>query len=156
MNKYEKISSLLWLLFSAAIIAYSLSYPFGTWRNPGPGFLPFWCGIIMAGLSSIIFIHNAHEKKDLIKEREGRFFTSRWPHLIIMLIILFSYPLMLETLGFIITTFLFLILIFKIIEPMKWGLSLISSGSITIISYILFELFLKVPMPKGIMISYLF
>jgi len=150
MNRYEKISSLVWLMASIAIIGGSSVYSFGAWSHPGPGFLPLWCGIIMAALSLIVLIQSFYkEKGQPLEKKEGSFFTPRWLKLVAVLIILFAYAFLLEIFGFILITFVFMVFVLKVVEPRKWSIALVEAGSATIVSYALFELWLKVLLPKG-------
>jgi putative tricarboxylic transport membrane protein len=148
--QYDKISSLVWLVGSIAIILGSLAYPFGSWSHPGPSFLPLLCGVIMATLSLVVFgqaiIKDRVEAK---RKEESSFFTARWGKLIAALLILFAYAFFLEILGFLMMTFVFMLFTLKVVEPTKWRTTLLSSVLATIVSYFLFESWLKVPMPKG-------
>ena len=148
--RYDKISSLVWLIGSIAIIAGSLVYSFGSWAHPGPAFLPLWCGIVMAALSLIVFIQAIRKDKAATEEKEeSSFFTARWGKLVAALIILFAYAFLFETLGFVLVTFVFMLLVLKVVEPTKWSTALIVSVLTTAFSYLLFESWLKVPMPRG-------
>lgn len=148
--RYDKISSLVWLIASIAIILGSFTYSYGSWAHPGPAFLPLWCGIIMAALSFIIFIQGIRKDKLEAKEKEeSSFFTTRWSKLIAALFILFAYAFLLETFGFLMMTFVFMLFVLKVVEPTKWRTTVIVSVLTTTFSYFLFESWLKVPMPRG-------
>jgi putative tricarboxylic transport membrane protein len=149
-TRYDKVSSLVWLVGSIAIILGSLAYSFGSWSHPGPAFLSLLCGIIMAALSLIIFVQAIMKDKGEAKEKEaGSFFTARWSKLVAALIILFAYALLLETFGFLMMTFVFMLFTLKVVEPTKWRTAVIVSVLATAVSYFLFESWLKVPMPRG-------
>jgi putative tricarboxylic transport membrane protein len=151
MNRYDKVSSLAWLMASIAIIVGSSHYPVGSWSRPGPAFLPLLCGIIMAALSLVVFVQAMlRDSKEAKAEAEGSFFTPRWTRLITTLIILFAYAFLLEPLGYILMTFVFMLFVLKVVEPTKWTTSLIVAVLTTLVSYLLFESWLKVPMPKGL------
>jgi putative tricarboxylic transport membrane protein len=147
---YDKISSLVWLMVSIAIIIGSLAYSVGTWAQPGPGFLPLLCGVIMATLSLIIFFQGIMKGKAKAKAKEeGSFLTARWGKLIAALAILFTYAFLIEEFGFLLMTFVFMLFTLKVVEPTRWRTAVIVSVLATILSYFLFEVWLKVPMPKG-------
>jgi len=147
---YDKISSLVWLVVSIAIILGALAYSFGGWSHPGAAFLPLLCGIIMAGLSLIVFLQGVTKEKGKAKgKEESSFFTARWGKLVAALGILFAYALLLENLGFLMMTFGFMLFTLKVVEPTKWRTAVIASVLATTFSYFLFESWLKVPMPRG-------
>ena len=70
--------------------------------------------------------------------------------LVIVLFVLFMYSLSLVYLGFLITTFLFMILLLKFLEPQRWTTTLMIAFLTSISAYLLFEIFLKVQLPKGV------
>ena len=71
MNRFEKKSSLIWLISSLIIIGIASTYPFGTWSRPGPGFLPLLCGIVMAVLSAVVLLQALWESRRIEKKTEG-------------------------------------------------------------------------------------
>ena len=148
--RYDKISSLIWFVGSILIILGSLAYPFGSWDRPGPGFLPLLCGSIIGALSLVIFIQaSLRDKGKTKREEDGSFFTARWTKLVTALILLLAYAFFFETFGFLTMTFVFMILVLKLVEPTKWRVALIVSVLTTTICYFLFEKWLKIPMPAG-------
>jgi len=150
MSRLEKISSFSWLAVSAAIILGSSKYSFGTWSHPGPGFLPIWCGIIMATFAAITcFQATWRGGKEVRAKEEASFLTSKWPKLVAMLIILMAYAFLLESLGFLAITFIALVCLLKLVGPTRWRTALAEALLATFVSYVLFGLWLKVPLPKG-------
>jgi len=151
MNRYDKVSSLTWLMVSIAIIVGSTAYSFGGWSHPGPAFLPLWCGVIMGALALVVFVQAVLKGKSEAGGQEGEsLLTSRWPKLIAALVILFAYAFLLEPFGYLIMTFVFMLFVLKVVEPTKWGTAVIEALLATGVSYSLFELWLKVPLPRGI------
>ena len=51
MKKCDQWSGLFLLLVAVLICWGSLRMPYGSLHNPGPGFYPFWLGILLAGMS---------------------------------------------------------------------------------------------------------
>jgi putative tricarboxylic transport membrane protein len=148
MHQFQKVSSLAWLVVSLAIIVGSSAYPVGTLSHPGPSFLPFSCGIIMAVLSAIVFFQAMGAGREKEKKREP-FLTTRWPKLAAALFILFGYTFLLESFGYILMTFIFMFFVLKVVEPVKWRAALLEAVLAAGASYALFEWWLKVPLPKG-------
>jgi hypothetical protein len=62
----------------------------------------------------------------------------------------FFYYLFLEVLGYILTTFILMVLLLKAVESTRWRTVLLEAFVATFASYALFQLWLKVQLPKGI------
>ena len=56
MKSRDIISSLFWMALGGAICYGGYDLDIGTLREPGSGFMFFWLGIIVVGLSLGIFI----------------------------------------------------------------------------------------------------
>jgi putative tricarboxylic transport membrane protein len=67
------------------------------------------------------------------------------------MVILFGYIVLLEPLGFLLTTFLCLLPLFKLSEPERWVRPLVLSCSIAILSYLVFSVWLQCQLPKGLL-----
>lgn len=150
MNRFDKVSSLTCLMASIAIIVGSSAYSFGTASQPGPAFLPLWCGAIIAALSLIVFIKAVlKDKIKAIEKKESSFLTPRWPKLLATLIILFIYAFLLELFGFLMMAFISMLLMLKVVESTKWRTAVIEAAAAAIFSYSIFALWLRVQLPKG-------
>ncbi|MCX5906329.1 MAG: tripartite tricarboxylate transporter TctB family protein [Deltaproteobacteria bacterium] len=148
MHRYDKKSSLIWFIFSLCIIGGASAYPFGVLSRPGPGFLPTVCGVIMAGLSLVVFFQ-AFGGDQKGKDEGKSFFTARWPRLVAALVILLAYGFLVEPVGYLAATFIFILLALKVVEPSRWRTALLEAVLATVLSYAVFELWLNVQLPKG-------
>jgi hypothetical protein len=63
---------------------------------------------------------------------------------------LISYPILMSYIGFIATTGLSLLAIFRIIRYRTWTMSILAAGVITAVSYFIFTVLLGVYFPRGI------
>ena len=61
------------------------------------------------------------------------------------------YGLLMKNVGFFITTFLFLFVVLKYAERQGWRSTLLVGLITTVVSYLLFEYWLGVPLPLGFM-----
>ena len=117
----------------------------GKASRPGPGFLPFGLALILSILSLALILQNW--KKD---ESAAPFWPERtWLRPLLGVGIFLLYAFLLGILGFIPTTFLFLILWMWIIEQVRWGTILVISIGVTGVLFFIFEYFLEVPLPGG-------
>jgi hypothetical protein len=148
--KYSRhqVSSLVWLAFAGSIIFESLRLPIGTWRDPGPGFLPLGTGTLLGVLS--IFDFYRSRKGNAMAPKETWYPSDRWPKLFIVTASLFIYLLLWPVLGFLVSTIALLFFLFRTVEPQTWKMSVGASLLIPIAFYGIFEVWLKAQLPKGL------
>ena len=141
--RHDELTSLFLLVVAVFYSLESFRLGMGTIHNPGPGFIPFFSGCLLGLLSIAIFINGRRAKAGAggveLRSRRGFWILGN----------LLLYALCLERLGFLITTFLFLVLSLMSFRPRRWsGIFLVSSVTV-VISYLVFGVWLKVPLPKG-------
>ena len=153
MNYRDIISSLFWMGVGILFCAGALKFRLIKSGIPGTGFFPFFAGIIKIFLSFIV-LRSALKRKGEGQEnlKKEKFFPQRnsLMKISVALVGLFGYWLLFESLGGLLTTFLFLVFLLRFIEPQKWTTVLITSFLATGLSYLLFNVWLKVRMPAGL------
>jgi putative tricarboxylic transport membrane protein len=145
----DQLSSLFWLAISIFVCVESIQIHVGTFRSPGPGFLPFWSGIALGALAMILAVTSF-----LKKEREKiteQWIDVKWSKVILVLASLFVYSILLTRLGYLITTFGLMLFLFSLTErPRMW--SCVGSAILTsLVTYLIFYIWLGVELPKGIL-----
>jgi putative tricarboxylic transport membrane protein len=148
MEQRDRISSLVFLVFSFLVCvgSYRLPVGIGIWHEPGPGFFPFWAGMIMGVLSFLAYLKALRTKGADIGPWYSR---ERWKKVLLILVILVAYAFVLEKLGFVVSTFLLLFVLFKVVEDQRWWLAVGGSLAVAIVSYGIFDRWLKLQLPKG-------
>jgi putative tricarboxylic transport membrane protein len=122
----------------------------GSLHDPGSGFMFFWVGIIMIGLSLIILLKALREKGQK-GELRALWREIRWQKAILILAALFVYAYVLTTLGFILATIPLLIFLFKAVEPQKWSWAILGAIFCTLAAYGLFRFWLGCQLPQGLL-----
>ncbi len=131
-------SGLFWLVIAIFISLEGFAnLKLGTLRQPGPGLFPFWGGLLLGAFALILLARSLKSRERL---RSG---AIPWPALIMVLGALLGYLLFLETLGFVIVTFLFLLALFCFAE-IGWIKQVAWSVIATSLVYALFKFWLKV------------
>ena len=150
MKKQDIISSLFWMVIGAGVCYGGYDLELGTLRDPGSGFMFFWVGIIMMGLSLSLLIGAMREKS---KTGEMKLIWSevRWKKIISVIIALFLYAYAFNTLGFIFCTTIILIFLFKAVEPQRWSVAVLGAILSTLSAYLVFQLWLGSQLPKGLL-----
>jgi putative tricarboxylic transport membrane protein len=150
MSRADRISGIFWLLFSAFISIDSYRMGLGTLHQPGPGFLFFWTAVVMGILSIVIFVR-AWVGKNAEGPESSIFGKENVLKIIFVLLSLFLYAFFMETLGFIPVTLLLFIFLLRMIEKKRLGFTIFVSVVVTGISYLIFEIWLKSQLPKGLL-----
>lgn len=152
MRKYDRTSSILWFLVGLFIIREGNTIYVGTLKEPGPGFLFFWSGIILCGLSVLTFV-----KAQLSKEKKPEKIWEglNWYKPVFVLMITFVYTFFFLQLGFLVCTFLLMLLLLKMHGSLKWPKVLFISFLSTFSSWLIFDIWLKCQFPKGVLEKFL-
>src|SRR5512145_3099830 len=140
----DLVSGLFWLAVAIFAAAQGLSLKLGSLQRPGPGFFPFWGGVIL-GLLSIVLVVRALTGPEAGERVRVRLESAK-P--VVALGAVLSDLLMLETVGFVTVTFLLLLLLFRL-EGRAWAFSAASAVAGALASYALFELWLRTQLPAG-------
>ncbi|MGZ3537774.1 MAG: tripartite tricarboxylate transporter TctB family protein, partial [Thermodesulfobacteriota bacterium] len=148
MRRLDLQSSFFWMIVSAVTVLLSSRFPFGTFANPGPGFLPLSVGVLMFLLSLILFVQSLlkGEEREKILWAKG----ATTVRVLLILASLIVYGLLLESLGFILMTFLLMSFLLLAIGSQRIILAVLISLFSSIGCYAVFQLWLEVQLPKGI------
>ena len=148
MRKYDILSGLFLLVVSLAILGGSLQLQVGTLTAPGAGFFPLVTGLVL-GIFSVLIIAQARETGKV----PVRFWAPAANRKGIYLSFLFIlvYALLLERLGFIVSTTLFFILFSRYVSGHRWTTAVFFALVTSLATYFVFNLLLHAPLPEGIM-----
>lgn len=141
MNK-ELVSSFFWLGVAVFAAVHGFALGLGKVQRPGPGFFPFWGGIVLGLLSLPLLIRALGTAERLSLS------GIRWWTLLLVAGALLGYLLFLEPLGFALVTFVFLFLLFRL-DYAGWLQSAMWSLLATAGAWTLFGLWLKSQLPRG-------
>jgi len=152
MGKADRISGVFWLCFSILMIIQSYRLGLGKINHPGPGFLFFWVNIVL-GIMSLVVLFKAWAGKKKEGAQPAIFEGQKMSKIIFVLLALFIYVLLIETVGFLPMTFLVFVFLLGIIEKKKWFFTVFVSVVVTVISYLIFEVWLQCMLPRGLLVS---
>jgi putative tricarboxylic transport membrane protein len=153
MKKYDLLGGLIWFMLGISLCIGSIKLKLGDLRMPGPGFMPFISGIFLGVFGLILTLSAIPKKFGEEEELNGK---KIWKEvncgkLLLTLIFSFGYGFLLEPLGFLITTFIFLFFLFKLTQPKRWVMPLVLSVGSVVTSYLFFHIWLKCQFPMGIL-----
>jgi len=109
--------------------------------------MPFWSGVSVGILAAIVLIQDFVSRRAAEENRE----KVAWKSIALSLFFFLVYILVLERLGYIISTVLFVGIILKAIERKGWFLSSWVAVVMALVSYYIFKVWLQAELPKGLL-----
>lgn len=154
MGSVKKISTatvsaiaLFWVALGILVCHGATQLGVGSVTEPGSGFIFFWSGLILVILSLMALAESLRSSVEIAEETGG---AVNWVKIGLVLLSLLLYAFFLERLGFVVTTFVLLMFLLSWIEQTKWARSLGVASAAALGSFAIFELWLKIRLPKGI------
>jgi len=147
MKRSNQVAAIILFLFSIYMISDSLKMRLFDQYGPGPGLFPFGLGIILTILSVALFIEYASSRK---KDKASPF-PQRSALISVGLVIvgLIGYALVINTLGYVITTFIFVLFLMGVVQRDKIKMTTLTAIGVAVMLYLIFEVGLHVRLPKG-------
>jgi hypothetical protein len=127
----------------------SVRLSLGSLRNPGPGFLPFLTGAILAVLALVDHLQSRRASSPEKGTRPIWADRNKGFKMVLTVIALLAYAVGMEYLGFLLNTFIFIGFLLRVIEPKRWSIVILGSLLTAVLSYCIFELWLQTQLPKG-------
>ncbi len=139
---------MVFIALGAIFCAGGLKYDLTHLGGPGAGLFPFLFGFVLIGLSVVLLAGSITKFKKSLEN----FFPQENSLRKILLAVgsLLGYIFLLPYTGFPLITFLFIVFMFRAIEPAKWTSTLLAAFLTTAISFVIFEIWLGVQLPRGL------
>ena len=139
----DQVSGLLLLAFALAVAWGNLEYPLGSLHDPGPGYLPLLLTIFLGATGLLIAFTGGGSL---------RLAQTRWPELtraVLILVACAFAAVALERLGYRITMAALLVFFLGVVERKKPFVVAAVALGFSLISYLIFATWLRVPLPLG-------
>ena len=147
----DRVSSLLWLAFGLISIYGSILLDLGTLREPGTGFFPFLSGCFVALLAFVVLLRTLIPGRGFQAKISSFWKGLNWHRPLAVGLLILIYILMLERVGFLLTSLILLFFMLRWVEKFSWWMSLFISASASACTYVLFHTLLKATLPVGIL-----
>ena len=138
--------ALFWVAVGVLVCYGATRLGLGSVTEPGSGFIFFWSGLILVLLSLVALAESLRGSEEGIPEVG----EMNWVKITLVLLSLLLYAFFLERLGFVITTFVLLSFLLGLIEETNWARAFGVASAAVLGSFSIFELWLKIRLPKGI------
>jgi putative tricarboxylic transport membrane protein len=142
------VANVFWLVLSVLAASEAWRLNVGGLHTPGPGFLPFYAALILGALSLVALVQDFKEASGPASAIWGE---MRLGKMAAMLASLFLYVAVLEWLGFLLATFLLLLVLYRLLEPYRWTTVLLLSAVTIGAAYLFFVVLLDSRLPVGIL-----
>jgi putative tricarboxylic transport membrane protein len=151
-KEIRKLEGFFWIGIGVIICILALQFDLGAFRAPGAGFVAFLSGLFISCVGLVMIVSNAVSKNRVYQGPDAHhpFRISSWVQLIYTMGLLVTYIALIEPVGFILTTFLLMFGLFFDHEKRNWAWSLLFSTVTAAVSYMIFEVWLRCQLPRGI------
>jgi putative tricarboxylic transport membrane protein len=146
MQRYDLFGGILWLIIGATFAFGSIDLKLGSLQSPGPGFMPFLTGCALALMGLILAVKEIRQHSG----GQGVSFRKFWPRGFGSLLTAALYSFSIGYLGFLLSTFLLIFFLLKIMGSRKWLSPFLISILTTVGSYLLFDVWLQIRFPAGL------
>jgi putative tricarboxylic transport membrane protein len=140
-------SGVIWLLVGAFVVWSGWDLELGSVHDPGSGFMFFWIGLIMVALSVAVLLPALRPAAGPHAAIWG---AARWSRVGYVLVALIAYAWLLPRLGFILTTTLVMLFLFKVVEPQHWWVAATGAVVSALVAYVVFKVWLGAQLPAGV------
>lgn len=149
MKKADLITGVVLLVISGYLIQEAWRMPASGTFGPGPGFFPLGLGVIMAALAMILLATTWQRRataKDMVSP-----FPGKKALIAIGSVLggLAAYILLIEVLGFLMDTFLYVAFLLGVVERKRWPMTLMVAVSTTAGLYFIFQVLLGIALPSN-------
>jgi hypothetical protein len=139
----DRISAGVLALFALFVIWESGQLPLGTFRQPGPGYVPVLLASLLLLLGILIVISGGRAPKLASID------WTEWRQALAILAACVFAGIGIDRLGYRLTLLVMLVCLLKLVEKRGWVMSLTFACSLSFGSYFLFYTILRVPLPQG-------
>jgi putative tricarboxylic transport membrane protein len=138
----DRSSGLICLGFAIVVGVEACRLGLGKLGKPGPGLTPLFYASVLAFFAAILLLRSLGMPESRAK------IVLRWRSVLPILAILLIYGLAIEWLGYLICTFLVVVLLLRV-GGVRWAGSLLFAGVATLAVNLMFVRWLAVPLPIG-------
>jgi putative tricarboxylic transport membrane protein len=139
-------SAVFWMAVGAAVAYAGYDLGLGSVQDPGAGFILFWVGLGMLGLAVAVLVSALAAAPAGVEAAAA---GGRRSKVALVLLALVVYAYALPHLGFVLTTTMVLVFLFKVVEPQRWSVAIGGALASAVIAYVLFKVWLGAQLPPG-------
>ena len=139
----DRASAIVLIIFALLVIWESRQLPLGTFRQPGPAFIPILLALLLL-MFAVFLVLTSSRAASL-----SSITWTEWRHALAILAASLFSVFAIERLGYRLTVLLVLGFLVKLLEQRSWIVSLSFAFTLSFGSFFLFYTVLRVPLPQG-------
>jgi len=139
-------TGLFLMIFSGWVINEAFDLELGTPQSPGSGFMVFGAAAVLGIMAVLQFIKSMVSREETGEPHEK---VRLW-RVIAVIAANIVYIAVLESVGYLLCTFLLLCFMFQVYEKGSWFWALGGAALASLASYVLFSKLLQLNLPKGL------
>lgn len=149
MRTADRIGAAVLLALAVAYTATAAArYTYWTAAGPGAGFFPFWLGLVLAVLSTLMLVSAARRREPGAAWLPTGHGAARF---VVVVLVTGVFIALLPLLGMVLGTALFLGVLLRMLEGHSWRATLAVAVGAAVANWALFVQWLKVPFPVGVL-----
>jgi putative tricarboxylic transport membrane protein len=148
MKRSQLAASTVLAGLAGFVLLESRHLSFGTMRVPQTGFFPWVLATLLLILCVILFAQGLFGAES--DRPPNHILPEGWSRIAFTLAAMVGFAVMLERLGFLLTTFFLMILLLRAIESQRWSKVFFVALLTAIASYGIFGWILGIPLPGGV------
>lgn len=151
MRKGDRVFAVICLGLGFWLILESLQFDYLSKFGPGPGFEPFWLGVLLALLAVFLFIDTIRRKG---RKEDEKTMLPGWKslgRLASIMLAMAGFALVVEVLGFTLSVFLFVTVLLFFLEGLGLPKSVFYGVMFSGFIFLVFQNWLGVDLPKGLL-----
>lgn len=138
------------LVFGALTAGLSLQLPLGTLRAPGSGFFPLALGLMLVALAAgeLLRLRLAKPKPAPAAPAPPPAEEGTARRVVLFMVVVAVSTALLQLIGYVGSSFLLMLGLLRVLG-LRWGASTLIAALSAAACYVLFVLWLRIPMPAG-------
>jgi putative tricarboxylic transport membrane protein len=147
LNNSELWGGLIGLALGAFVVWSGLKLKLGTINDPGSGYVLFYTGLLMCAFAVTIIVSAVTEGGPTFG---SRWVNTRWTKPLIVIACLAAFSLALGTFGFLLSAIPLMVLLMRLIDPVRWSLTIPISFLVPLGMWWILKRGLLIQLPSGI------
>lgn len=143
----EVVVAVITLSFGA-LVMYGSARLGASWGSDGPeaGYFPFYIGLLIVVSSAVVFVQGLLKLKS---DRRVFVTAGQLKQVMVILLPTTAYVAGVQLIGIYVPSAVFVALFMRFVGKYGWLRSAVVGLAISVVAFVLFEVWFKIPLPKG-------